>query len=80
VVESSGLLNRRRGLNLYRGFESPPLRQLIFHIPQPVRKIRKWRSFLAFIATVHNTSTIRDIAGELFLQWISRIFERQIWN
>jgi hypothetical protein len=27
VVESSGLLNRRRGLNLYRGFESPPLRQ-----------------------------------------------------
>jgi hypothetical protein len=27
VVESTGLLNRRRGLNLYRGFESPPLRQ-----------------------------------------------------
>ena len=27
MVESSGLLNRRRGLNLYRGFESPPLRQ-----------------------------------------------------
>jgi hypothetical protein len=26
VVESSGLLNRRTGLNLYRGFESPPLR------------------------------------------------------
>ena len=30
MVESSGLLNRRRGLNLYRGFESPPLRQRIF--------------------------------------------------
>ncbi len=29
MVESSGLLNRRTGLNLYRGFESPPLRQLI---------------------------------------------------
>jgi hypothetical protein len=28
VVESSGLLNRRRGLNLYRGFESLPLRHL----------------------------------------------------
>ncbi len=28
MVESSGLLNRRRGLNLYRGFESPPLRQI----------------------------------------------------
>jgi hypothetical protein len=28
VVESSGLLNRRRGLNLYRGFESPPLRHI----------------------------------------------------
>ena len=28
MVESSGLLNRRRGINLYRGFESPPLRQL----------------------------------------------------
>ena len=27
MVESSGLLNRRTGLNLYRGFESPPLRQ-----------------------------------------------------
>ena len=27
MVESSGLLNRRRGINLYRGFESPPLRQ-----------------------------------------------------
>jgi hypothetical protein len=26
VVESSGLLNRRTGLNLYRGFESPSLR------------------------------------------------------
>ena len=24
---SEGLLNRRRGINLYRGFESPPLRQ-----------------------------------------------------
>ncbi len=30
MVESSGLLNRRRGLNLYRGFESPPLRQIVF--------------------------------------------------
>jgi hypothetical protein len=28
VVESSGLLNRRRGLNLYRGFESLPLRHV----------------------------------------------------
>ena len=27
MVESSGLLNRRTGLNLYRGFESLPLRQ-----------------------------------------------------
>ena len=28
MVESSGLLNRRTGLNLYRGFESPSLRQI----------------------------------------------------
>ena len=28
MVESSGLLNRRRGLNLYRGFESLPLRHV----------------------------------------------------
>ena len=28
MVESSGLLNRRRALKLYRGFESLPLRQL----------------------------------------------------
>ena len=27
MVESSGLLNRRRALKLYRGFESLPLRQ-----------------------------------------------------
>ena len=26
MVESSGLLNRRRVIKLYRGFESPPLR------------------------------------------------------
>jgi hypothetical protein len=26
VAETSGLLNRRRGLNLYHGFESRPLR------------------------------------------------------
>ena len=36
MVESSGLLNRRRGLNLYRGFESPPLRHL--QIPQIVTR------------------------------------------
>ena len=36
MVESSGLLNRRRGLNLYRGFESPPLRQIkSFTTPPP---------------------------------------------
>jgi hypothetical protein len=29
VVESSGLLNRRRALKLYRGFESLPLRHKI---------------------------------------------------
>jgi hypothetical protein len=29
VVESSGLLNRRRALKLYRGFESLPLRQFV---------------------------------------------------
>jgi hypothetical protein len=29
VVESSGLLNRRSALKRYRGFESPPLRQII---------------------------------------------------
>jgi hypothetical protein len=28
VVESSGLLNRQGGLNLLRGFESPPLRHI----------------------------------------------------
>ena len=28
MVESSGLLNRRRALKLYRGFESLPLRQI----------------------------------------------------
>jgi hypothetical protein len=38
VVESSGLLNRRRALKLYRGFESLPLRQIRFnrlHIRRP---------------------------------------------
>ena len=33
MVESSGLLNRRRRLKLYRGFESPPLRQIRYDRP-----------------------------------------------
>ena len=39
MVESSGLLNRRRGLNLYRGFESPPLRQIPNSLPFPPKPL-----------------------------------------
>jgi hypothetical protein len=35
VVESSGLLNRRRVISFYRGFESPPLRQIPNSIRSP---------------------------------------------
>jgi hypothetical protein len=45
VVESSGLLNRRRGLNLYRGFESLPLRQI-----NNLRSVGKLRFGLVVLA------------------------------
>ena len=32
MAECGGLLNRCRGQNLYRGFESPPLRQILYLI------------------------------------------------
>ena len=33
MAETSGLLNRHRGLNLYHGFESRPLRQHLRRLP-----------------------------------------------
>jgi hypothetical protein len=40
VAEGGGLLNRYRGLNLYRGFESPSLRHLIdFTMKNGARRI-----------------------------------------
>jgi hypothetical protein len=41
VVESSGLLNRRTDLNLFRGFESPPLRQNIIKDLAVFRGLRR---------------------------------------
>ena len=35
MAETSGLLNRHRGLNLYHGFESRPLRQFLFGARAP---------------------------------------------
>ena len=38
MAEGNGLLNRHTGLNLYRGFESLPLRQIsLIVFPVPVR-------------------------------------------
>jgi HAD superfamily hydrolase (TIGR01509 family) len=66
VVESSGLLNRRRGLNLYRGFESPPLRQnhsqnfasrtMIATKPRPLAVVFDLDGVLVDSAPSHNSA------------------------
>ena len=50
MVESSGLLNRRTGLNLYRGFESLPLRQTVWDCTEA-------KFFLDFQARLWNDSS-----------------------
>jgi hypothetical protein len=44
VAEGGGLLNRYRGLNPYRGFESPSLRQLLLAKAGVLRCLRADRS------------------------------------
>jgi hypothetical protein len=61
VVESSGLLNRRTGLNLYRGFKSHPLRHFkglqaaeFKPDPSPAKRVCRTALSLLFIST-HRT-------------------------
>src|SRR6266403_5126511 len=39
AAECGGLLNRCRGQNSYRGFESPPLRQILDCVLSSIRKL-----------------------------------------
>ena len=55
MVESSGLLNRRRAIKLYRGFESPPLRQLTQELQAGVARmvsVLPWRRIFWSLVTV----------------------------
>ena len=69
MVESSGLLNRRRGLNLYRGFESPPLRQ---NNPFRISRLPAIEGFpctLVYMLSVAITAALVCGWTSIFLSW-----------
>gem|GEM_PF-3877088 len=73
MAEGGGLLNRYRGLNLYRGFESPPLR--IFKIPCEGIFFYRYRfpkrheafSKMCCLSDIHSKLYYKDYAFSLVL-------------